>query len=155
MNKVKTERLITPQGYQELEKQLEELEGPRRREIAEQIKAAREFGDISENAEYEEAKNEQAMLEARISRLRERLQMAEIVDGKAMGAVGIGTKIIFEDQAGRKEVLIVGHGEADPANGRLSIASPIGAALASAKAGEEVKVRVPSGNKKLKVIKVS
>jgi len=160
MNKAKTDRtdrMITKAGYAELQAQIKELEGPARIEVAARIKEARDFGDISENAEYEAAKNDQAMLETRIAQLRQRLARAEIVDTRRRSTtVGVGSKVRFKDKHGEHDMQIVGHGEADIAGGKMSAASPIGTALLGAKAGEEIKVKMPNGSsRKVTILKVS
>jgi transcription elongation factor GreA len=153
------EVVLTPQGYEKLKGEIEHLRTEKRREVAERIKEAREFGDISENAEYDHAKNEQAMLEARIAVLEERLRSATILDQKSLekGVVSIGSKVRVKDQKSGKSVLyqIVGSAEADPAENKLSNESPVGQALLGHKHGDIVTVSVPRGpNRKLKITKI-
>jgi transcription elongation factor GreA len=153
------EEVLTPEGFKKLKGEIEYLRTEKRREVAERIKAAREFGDISENAEYDHAKNEQAMLEARISSLEEKLRSATILDQKAVekGVVSVGSKVRVKDQKSGKSVLyqIVGSAEADPAEHKVSNQSPVGQALLGHKYGDIVSVPVPRGpNRKLKITKI-
>jgi transcription elongation factor GreA len=153
------EVVLTPEGFEKLKGEIDHLRTEKRREVAERIKEAREFGDISENAEYDHAKNEQAMLEARISALEEKLRSATIIDRKTVekGVVSIGSKVRVKDQKSGKSVLyhIVGSAEADPAENKLSNESPVGQALLGHKYGDIVTVPVPRGpNRKLKITKI-
>jgi transcription elongation factor GreA len=137
------ETVLTPEGLKELKKKIDFLSGDRRREVAERIKEAREFGDISENAEYDDAKNEQAMLEKQIADLEEKLRNARVIDVK--------------DQKTDKSTKfkIVGSAEADPSENKLSNESPVGRALLGHKRGETVSVQVPRGPaRKLKITKI-
>jgi transcription elongation factor GreA len=153
------EVVLTPEGFEKLKGEIDHLRTEKRREVAERIKEAREFGDISENAEYDHAKNEQAMLEARISALEEKLRSATIIDQKAVekGIVSVGSKVRVKDQKSGKSVLyqIVGSAEAEPAENKLSNESPVGQALLGHKYGDVVTVQVPRGpNRKLKITKI-
>jgi transcription elongation factor GreA len=153
------ETVLTPQGLEDLKSKIEYLRNQRRREVAERIKEAREFGDISENSEYDDAKNEQAMLEKQISDLEERLASARVIDEKAVDtdAVGVGTTVHVKDQKTDKsqKFKIVGSAEADPSNSKLSNESPVGRALLGHKRGETVTVPVPRGPaRKLKITKI-
>jgi transcription elongation factor GreA len=151
--------VLTPEGFEKLKSEIEHLRTVRRREVAERIKEAREFGDISENAEYDHAKNEQAMLEARIAQLEEKLRSASIIDEKQIdaGVVSVGTKVRVKDQKSGQSVLyqIVGSAEADPSQNKLSNESPVGSALLGHKRGDVVTVAVPRGpSRKLKITKI-
>jgi transcription elongation factor GreA len=153
------ETVVTKDGFEKLKLEIEHLRTIKRREIAERIKEAREFGDISENAEYDHAKNEQAMLEARIAQLEDKLRSATVIDEKAIdtGVVSIGSKVRVKDQKSGQSVLyhIVGSAEADPADNKLSNESPVGAALLGKKRGDLVSVAVPRGPaRKLKITKI-
>jgi len=153
------EEVLTPEGFEKLKGEIEYLRTEKRREVAERIKDAREFGDITENAEYDHAKNEQAMLEARISALEEKLRNATILDQKTVekGIVSVGSKVRVKDQKSGKSVLyqIVGSAEADPAENKVSNQSPVGQALLGHKHGDVVSVAVPRGpNRKLKITKI-
>ena len=151
--------VLTPQGLEELKTKIEYLRNDRRREVAERIKEAREFGDISENSEYDDAKNEQAMLEKQISDLEERLASARVIDEKSVDTetVGVGATVHVKDQKTDKsqKFKIVGSAEADPSDGKLSNESPVGRALLGHKRGETVTVPVPRGPaRKLKITKI-
>ena len=150
--------VLTPEGLEELKARIEHLRGDRRREVAERIKEAREFGDISENSEYDDAKNEQAMLEQRILQLQERLRAAQVVDAKDVttDAVGVGSVVNIKDEKGGSlKFTIVGSAEANPAENKLSNESPVGKALMGRKRGEEVSVALPNGKKrKFKITKI-
>jgi transcription elongation factor GreA len=153
------ETLITPDGLEKLKEELHYLENEKRREVADRIKASREFGDIMENSEYDDAKNEQAMLEQRIAALQEKLRRAAVIDEKHVDTeqVGVGAIVHVKDQKSGKSqrFQLVGSAEADPAEHKLSNESPIGKALIGAKKNEVVTVEVPRGPKrKLKITKI-
>ena len=153
-----SETKITTQGLEDLKTRLVEMEGPMRQEIADRILVARGYGDLSENAEYHAAKDDQAHHETAILRLREKIQTAVIIDeAPSDGTVGFGSTVTYEDQSTSKQQtfkLVASH-EAKPAEGTLSAESPIATALSGAKAGEEVTANLPSGPRKLTVISVS
>ena len=150
--------ILTPEGLQKLKDELEDLSINRRRAVADRIKEAREFGDISENSEYDDSKNEQAMLEQRILQLQERLRAAQVVDAKDVStdAVGVGSVVNIKDEKGGSlKFTIVGSAEANPADNKLSNESPVGKALMGRKRGEEVSVALPNGKKrKFKITKI-
>ena len=153
------ETVLTPQGLEDLKVKIEHLRTERRREVAQRIKEAREFGDISENAEYDDAKNEQAMLEKQIGDLEEKLRGARVIDEKHVDTdvVGVGVTVHVKDQKTDKssKFRIVGSAEADPAESKLSNESPVGKALLGHKRGETVSVAVPRGPaRKLKITKI-
>ena len=153
------ETLITEDGLAKLKEELAHLETDKRREVADRIKAAREFGDISENAEYDDAKNEQAMLEQRILQLTDRLRRSRVIDEKDIPTdeVAVGATVHVKDQKSGKsqKFHLVGAAEADPSEHKLSNESPIGKALIGAKRNEIVTVETPRGpKKKLKVTKI-
>ena len=150
---------ITPEGLKKLEEEIEYLSTVRRREVADRIKEARDFGDISENAEYDDAKNEQAQVEAQIVQLEERLRRSTVVEeGSAdKGEVAFGSIVHIKDQdsGDSKKFQIVGSTEADLAGGKLSSESPIGAALIGAKVNQIVSIPAPRGpEKKFKITKI-
>jgi transcription elongation factor GreA len=152
------ETVLTSEGLEELKAKIEHLRGARRREVAERIKEAREFGDIAENSEYDDAKNEQAMLEKQISDLEEQLRNARIIDAKSVDTdvVSVGATVHVKDQKTDKSTKfrIVGSAEADPSESKLSNESPVGKALLGHKRGETVTVPVPRGPaRKLKITK--
>ncbi|MGH2980847.1 MAG: transcription elongation factor GreA [Solirubrobacterales bacterium] len=151
--------VITREGLDKLKREIEHLTTVKRREVAERIKEAREFGDIAENAEYDDAKNEQALLEQRIAQLEERLRRSEVIDGKDIDTteVGVGTTVHVKDQKSgdSQKFQIVGSAEADPTEQKLSNESPIGKALMGHKRNDVVSVDVPRGPKrKLKITKI-
>src|SRR5215208_3726688 len=153
------ETVLTPKGLKELKSKLEELQTDRRREVPARIKEAREFGDIAENAEYDDAKNEQAMLEKQISDLEEKLRSARVINEKDVdtGVVSIGATVHVKDQKTDKSTKfkIVGSAEANPSESRLSNESPVGRALLGHKRGDTVTVPVPRGPaRKLKITKI-
>jgi transcription elongation factor GreA len=149
--------ILTPDGLVNLKAELEHLSTTRRREVAARIKEAREFGDISENAEYDDAKNEQAMLEARIAALEEKLRSATVIDHTDLSTdvVRVGCVVHVKDQAGKSnKYTIVGSAEANPAEAKLSNESPVGKALLGHKRGEEVTISTPKGERRLKITKI-
>ena len=153
------EVILTPEGHDRLKEEIEHLSTVKRREVAERIKQAREFGDITENSEYDDAKNEQAMLEHRIATLEERLASARVVNKKEIptGVVAVGTKVRLRDVDAREtvEYHIVGSAEANPAEYKLSNESPVGKALIGHKRNDTVDVALPNGKKrKLKITKI-
>ena len=152
------ETLITEEGLEKLKEELHHLETDKRREVADRIKEAREFGDIAENAEYDDAKNEQAMLEQRIAQLQDKLRRSTVIDEKHIDTetVGVGAMVYVKDQKSveSRHFRLVGAAEADGKD-RLSNESPIGKALIGAKKNEIVTVETPRGpKKKLKVTKI-
>ena len=153
------ESLITKEGLEKLKEEVEHLSTVKRREVAARIKEAREFGDIMENSEYDDAKNEQAMLEQRIAQLEERVRRATVVEPKQVNnnVVSVGVTVHVKDQKSgdSRKFQIVGTAEADPAEEKLSNESPIGKALLGHKRGDIVKVEVPRGPKReLKITKI-
>jgi transcription elongation factor GreA len=150
--------ILTKEGYQKLKDEIEYLSTDRRREVADRIKTAREFGDITENAEYDDAKNEQAMLEARIAKLEERLAAARVIEKRdiAKDVVSIGSTVRLRDVDARQtvEYHIVGSAEANPAEYKLSNESPVGQAILGKKKGETVEVKTPRGSLKYKILEI-
>jgi transcription elongation factor GreA len=138
------EIILTPEGHEKLKEEIEHLSTIKRREVAERIKQAREFGDIAENSEYDDAKNEQAMLEHRIATLEERLKSARVVNKKEIptGVVAVGTKVKLRDV------------DANPAEHKLSNESPVGKAIIGKKKGETVEVAAPRGSLKFKIMDI-
>ncbi|MEG0392502.1 MAG: transcription elongation factor GreA, partial [Anaerovoracaceae bacterium] len=151
--------LLTKEGFEKIKAEHEELVSVTRREVAERIKDAREFGDISENAEYDAAKNEQAELEERIIKLENMIRQAKIIEeGKSSrGKINVGSRINVEDMdnGNTMEFILVGSTEADPFNGMISNESAVGGALIGHKEGDEVEVEVPAGKKKYKIISIN
>lgn len=153
------ELLVSPEGLRKLETELEHLTTVKRREVAERIKTAREFGDISENSEYEDAKNEQAFIEGRIQTLEQMLRQARVVesDKEDPNVVHIGSHVTVKDleEDVEEEYFIVGATEAEPMKNRISTESPFGKALMGAKVGEQVEVSAPVGKIRLEIVKIS
>ena len=149
--------LLTPEGQQKLESELEELRTVRRAEIAERIKYAKDFGDISENAEYEDAKNEQGMVEGRILTLENMLRNAVLIEESAEegGVVRVGSEVEVKDEFGKQVFTIVGPAEVDVASGRISLESPVGKALLGHRTGEAVEVQSPGGSRQVKIVRVA
>ena len=141
--------ILTPEGYENLKEEIEYLSNEKRREVADRIRVAREFGDIAENAEYDDAKNEQALLEHRIATLEERLRNARVIEKKdvAKDVVSVGSKVRLRDIDAKQtfEYRIVGSAEANPAENKLSNESPVGKAIIGNKKGETVEVTTPRG----------
>jgi len=153
------EELLTAEGFEELKSKIEYLSTVRRREVAERIKDAREFGDISENAEYDDAKNEQAMLEKQIADLEEKLRSATLIDEESITTemVSVGVTVHLKDQKTEKssKYKIVGSAESNPAENKLSNESPVGKALLGHRRNDIVSVQVPRGPaRKLKITKI-
>jgi transcription elongation factor GreA len=151
--------ILTQEGLEKLQEELEVLQTEKRREVAERIKEAREFGDIAENSEYDDAKNEQAMLEARIAVVAEKLRMATVIEpeGLSTDVVAIGSVVHVKDEKTGKSAryTIVGSAEAKPSENKLSNESPVGRALLGRKRSETVSVQVPRGPaRKLKITKI-
>jgi transcription elongation factor GreA len=152
------EVILTAEGYKKLQQEIKVLQTEKRREVAERIRVAREFGDIAENAEYDDAKNEQAMLEHKIAQLEERLLSARVITKKEISkdAVSIGSHVRLRDMQANKtfEYHIVGSAEANPAENKLSNESPVGKAIMGKKKGEVVEVTAPRGSLKFKIMEI-
>ncbi|MFZ1881548.1 MAG: transcription elongation factor GreA [Gaiellaceae bacterium] len=152
------EVILTPEGYEKLKQEIDLLRGDKRREVAERIRVAREFGDIAENAEYDDAKNEQAMLEHKIAQLEDRLLTARVITKKEISkdTVSIGSRVRLRDVAAKQtfEYHIVGSAEANPAENKLSNESPVGKAIMGHKKGETVEVTAPRGSLKFKILEI-
>jgi transcription elongation factor GreA len=152
------EVILTPEGYEKLKQEIEYLSTEKRREVADRIRVAREFGDIAENSEYDDAKNEQALLEHRIATLEERLIAARVIDAGEItsDAVSVGTKVRLKDMDANEtiEYHIVGSAEANPAEHRLSNESPVGKAIIGKKKGDVVEVAAPRGSLKFKILEI-
>ncbi|MDR7556076.1 MAG: transcription elongation factor GreA [Armatimonadota bacterium] len=148
-NDAEKETILTREGLRKLEEELERLKGIRRKEVAERIKQAKEFGDLAENAEYDDAKNEQAFIEGRILQIEQMLRSARVIDDAAVASdvVSVGSTVRLKDvtAGGELTYTIVGSAEADPLADRISNESPVGQALLGRKKGETVTIRVPAG----------
>ena len=152
--------LLTAEGLKQLEEELDLLKGEKRKEIAEKIKVARSYGDLSENSEYDDAKNEQAILEARIATIEATLKVAVVIDENDLGAdqsVHVGSLVKVENiSMGREfEYRIIGSNESNPKENKISDESPVGKALLGKKVGDMVEVEVPAGLMTFKVLAVS
>ena len=153
------EVILTPEGYEKLKVEIDTLSTEKRREVADRIRVAREFGDIAENAEYDDAKNEQAMLEHKIAQLEERLARARVIDTADVdtSVVSVGSVVRLRDVDAKEtlEYHIVGSAEANPAERKLSNESPVGKAIMGRKKGETVEVVTPRGSKvKFKIMEI-
>lgn len=158
MQNKQKERLLTKKGLLKIENRLEFLKVEKRKEVGERIKEARAFGDLSENSEYDEAKNNQAEIEMEIERLEELLKYSKVVDEKDIpkDAVYIGTKVKVYDKEFKEEIdfEIVGAGEADPFENKISNESPLGEALLYKKVGDDVEVDTPGGISKYTILEI-
>ncbi len=152
------EVVLTREGYDKLKQEIEYLSTEKRREVADRIRIAREFGDIAENAEYDDAKNEQMMLEHRIATLEERLRSARVIEASDItyDVVSVGATARLRDVEANKtfEYHIVGSAEANPAENKLSNESPVGKAIIGRKKGETVEVSAPRGSLKFKILDI-
>ena len=151
------ETYLTPEGKERLKNELEDLKGPQRIDLAKRLRSAIEMGDLSENADYHKAKEDQAFLEGRIQELQYILGNAIIIqdDGKPKNIVAVGTKVtIQEDDYPPETYYLVGAKEADPRNGRISHESPIGSALLEHRVGDVVEADAPSGTMTFKILKI-
>ncbi|HUY97738.1 MAG TPA: transcription elongation factor GreA [Verrucomicrobiae bacterium] len=148
---------LTRDGHEKLVAELDLLRTARRHEIAERIKHAKEFGDLSENAEYEDAKNEQGFVEGRILTLERMLRNAQIIDEEESpdGTVQIGSTVRVKDEFGDTTYTIVGPAEVDPTAGRISLESPVGKALIGHRSGEAVAVEAPDGPRQVTILQVA
>ena len=154
----RNQELLTREGYEKLQEEFRYLTEARRREVADRIRQAREFGDISENSEYDDAKNEQYLLERRISEVQRRLRNAKIVDPSRTesGSVDLGTRVTLRVVGKDEErtFQIVGANESDPGSGKLSHSSPVGRAVLKRRIGEKVTVSTPRGATEYEIVNV-
>lgn len=154
----KHQELVTQEGLDKLQEELKYLTEVRRREVADRIRQAREFGDISENSEYDDAKNDQYLLERRVSELQRRVRSARVVDPSEVddGSVDVGTVVTIRPAGGGGErtFRIVGTNEADPSGGKLSSSSPVGRAVLKRRAGDRVTVATPRGATEYEIVNV-
>jgi transcription elongation factor GreA len=158
----RNQELVTPEGLEKLQQELSYLTEVRRKEVADRIRQAREFGDISENSEYDDAKTEQGLLERRIGEIQRRIRNAKVVDPSEAGtdAVDLGTRVTLRVVGSKKKkgnertFQIVGANESDPTNGKLSHASPVGRAVLKRKVGEKVTVATPRGSTEYEIVNV-
>jgi transcription elongation factor GreA len=153
------EVILTPEGYKKLKAEIEHLSTEKRREVAERIRIARQFGDIAENAEYDDAKNDQMLLEHRIARLEEQLRNSRVIEKKEVSSdvVSVGSVVRLRDVDAKQtvEYYIVGSAEANPSENKLSNESPVGKAIMGHKKGETVEVTTPRGARlKYKILEI-
>src|SRR6266550_8302842 len=152
------EVILTSEGYKKLKDEIQYLSNDKRREVAERIRIARQFGDIAENSEYDDAKNDQALLEHRIAILEERMANARVISKKdvAKDVVSVGSHVKLRDVSAKEtvEYYIVGSAEANPAQNKLSNESPVGKAIIGHKKGETVEVTAPRGSMKYKILEI-
>ena len=147
------EILLTKEGLQKLEEELKILKENSRKEVIARIKTAREFGDLSENSEYEDAKNEQSFIEGRIQELESMIKHAKIVEGNSQkGIVSIGSEVTVDIEGEKETFFIVGSTESDPVNGKISSESPVGRALMGKTKGDKIAVNTPDGKVEYKII---
>ena len=146
---------LTPEGEAKLRVELKELTGPRREELAKRLRSAIQMGDLSENADYHKAKEDQAFLEGRIQELEAILRTATIVEKKQSDMVEVGARVTIQEEDYDPETFyLVGATEADPRNGKISNESPFGKALLNHKVGDVVEAETPGGKVKLKILKI-
>jgi transcription elongation factor GreA len=151
----KNKQYLTQEGEVKLKAELIELTGPRREEIAKRLRSAIQMGDLSENADYHKAKEDQSFLEGRIQEIEAILRIATIVEKKQSDAVSVGSKVTIQEEDFDPETFyLVGAKEADPRNGKISNESPFGRALMDHKAGESVEAETPGGRVRLKILKI-
>lgn len=149
------EQIISREGYEKLREELNFLTTVRRKEIAERIERAKELGDLSENAEYSEAKDAQALNEGKVLELMNTIKNVTVVDRMAgVDEVSMGSKIVVKSDNGEREFTIVSFNEADPLNGKISNESPLGVAFLHKKSGDIVEVETPRGVVKYKIMKI-
>lgn len=148
--------ILTEEGLEKLKAELKRLKEKDRKEVINRIKTAKEFGDLSENSEYDDAKNEQAFIEGRIQELEIMIKNARIVENsKSTECVGMGSKVDVEVEGDRETYLIVGPTESDPISGKISSESPVGQALIGSKKGDKVCVQTPDGSVEYKILSIN
>ncbi len=154
-NETQEKILLTPEGLEKIKKEYKELTGSRRKEIAERIQKARELGDLTENAEYDAAREEQATVEGRIAELEELMKRAEVVkNNKCPVQIDVGCRVRVHLEGRDEEFQIVGAPEADPASGKISHESPLGQALLGKKVGDKIEVNAPVGKLIYKILDI-
>ncbi len=147
---------LTKEGLEKFKKELDDLKTNRRPAVVGRIQQAKEYGDLSENAEYEDAKNEQSFVEGRISELEALIANAQIIqNGGSPDQVGLGCKVEVQTDGDREKYTIVGTGESEPGEGKISYSSPLGQALMGRNVGEKVEVSAPDGKVEYKILKIS
>lgn len=147
-------KYLTKEGFKKLKEELEYLKTEKRKEIAERLRHAASFGDISENAAYDEAKEAQAFMEGRIQEIKDILSQAEIIQGSNKEEVRLGSNIIVKSDGEKKEFQIVGAEEVEVMEGKISYQSPLGEALLGKKKGEKIKLKTPKGKIEYKIVRI-
>jgi len=147
-------QFLTPEGFEKLKAEINFLKTVKRKELADRIQEAKELGDLSENAEYQEAKNEQSFVEGRVVELENILKNAVVITPSNSNLVQVGSTVEVEINNNLKTFCIVGSNEADPVNGRVSNVSPLGQAFLGKQVGEKVMVKTPSGEMEAKIISI-
>ncbi|PIS40856.1 MAG: transcription elongation factor GreA [Candidatus Kerfeldbacteria bacterium CG08_land_8_20_14_0_20_43_14] len=147
-------QFLTPEGFEKLKAEINFLKTVKRKELADRIQEAKELGDLSENAEYQEAKNEQSFVEGRVVELESILKNAVVITPSNSNLVQVGSTVEVEINNNLKTFCIVGSNEADPVNGRVSNVSPLGQAFLGKQVGEKVMVKTPSGEMEAKIISI-
>lgn len=150
-----SDQIISAEGYQKLEEELQTLSTVKRREIADRIEKAKELGDLSENAEYADAKEAQAFNEGRISEITALLKNLTVVKNASRDEIGMGSRVVVESDKEEREYTIVSFNEADPLSGKISNESPLGVAFVGKKVGDTVVVHSPKGDSTYKIKKIS
>jgi transcription elongation factor GreA len=145
---------LTKEGFAELEAELKDLKENKRKEVAASLKEAKEFGDLSENTDWDDAKARQQFIEGRISEVENILKHAKVIEGGSSDSVSVGSTVDVEIEDGQHTFQIVGSTEANPDQGKISDESPIGKALLGKKVGEHAEVEIPAGTTTYKVIKI-
>ena len=147
--------ILTKEGLEKLKKELDEIKNIKLKEVAVKIKEAKDLGDLSENAEYHEAKNEQSFLYGRALKLEQKIKDAQVIEKHASNIVEAGAVVEVENDGDKMKFEIVGSDESDPLNGRISIDSPIGFALSGRKVGDKVPVTTPGGKTEYKILNIA
>jgi len=146
---------LTKSGVEKLKLELEDLKKVQRPVVIDRIKKAKDYGDLSENAEYEDARNEQSFIEGRIQEIEHMLKYSEVIESKHADEVSLGSVVKVEMDGEKMEYEIVGSTEADPFSGKISSDSPIGSALVGGKVGEKVVAKTPGGEIKIKIVSIA
>jgi len=147
--------LLTKSGIKKLKDELNILINKKRPEIAKRIAQAKDYGDLSENVEYDEAKNEQMMVERRITEIKQLIKRANVTDGNCgSDKAGVGSSVVLDMEGRKVEYRLVGSFEANPKESKISHSSPIGKALMGAKKGDKIEIEIPTGKKKCKIIEI-
>lgn len=146
---------LTRSGVEKLKNELEDLKKSKRPAVIDRIKKSKDYGDLSENAEYEDARNEQSFIEGRIQEIEYMLKYAEIIESKHAGEVSLGSVVKVQMDGEKLEYEIVGSAEADPFSGKISADSPIGSSLVGQKTGSKVIAKTPGGDMEIKIVSVS